>query len=231
MTGNPPKVLKVPPLENGDHLTVEEFERRYEAMPHLKKAELIDGIVYMPSPVSYGHADEQFNLIGWLWLYRSHTPGVGGGDNATLRLPRGMNRPQPDVCLRIVTECGGRSHVDDDGYLAGAPELIAEVAASSASYDLHQKLRAYERNEVSEYLVWRVFDAEIDWFILRGDAFQPMAARGGVFKSKAFPGLWLDVAAMIGSDLVQVRNVLDQGLASPEHRRFVKRLARQRRDG
>ena len=44
----PPRIL---PLEHGDHLTREEFERRYEAMPHVRKAELIEGVVYMPSPV------------------------------------------------------------------------------------------------------------------------------------------------------------------------------------
>src|SRR5438552_17989086 len=93
----PTPVKAIPPLQNGDHLTVAEFERRYEAMPEVKKAELINGVVYMGSPVTIDqHAEQHFDLIGWLYHYRAYTPGVQGGDNATLKLPVGMNRPQSD---------------------------------------------------------------------------------------------------------------------------------------
>src|SRR5690348_14823230 len=126
----PLKSCEVPPLENGDRLTRAEFERRYAAMPHVKKAELIEGVVYMPSPVSERHSAPHFDLIGWLSLYRIATPGVAGGDNGTLRLDVD-NEPQPDVFLRIQAECGGQCRIGDEGYIEGAPELVAEVAMSS----------------------------------------------------------------------------------------------------
>src|SRR5262245_11710260 len=147
----------VPPLQSGDRLTAEEFERRYDAMPGLKKAELINGVVYMPSPVSFDeHAGPHFDFIAWLSLYRIATPGVRGGDNATLRLLL-ANRPQLDGFLIILPQFGGRVRIDADGYLVGGPELVGEVAATSANYDLHDKLEAYRDNGVQEYVVWRVF--------------------------------------------------------------------------
>ncbi len=148
---------RLPPLRSGDHLTRDEFERRYRAMPAVHKAELIEGVVYMPSPVSAeDHGEPHFDLNGWLFVYRAHTPQVRGGDNATLRLDLD-NEPQPDGYLRLLPECGGQARLVD-GYVTGAPELIVEVAASSASYDLHEKLNAYRRNGVREYVVWRVWD-------------------------------------------------------------------------
>src|SRR5215216_265089 len=143
----------VPPLEGGDRLTRAEFERRYNAMPHLKKAELIEGVVYVPSPVRYTqHGQPDFDIEGWLATYRMATPWTAGATNTTVRLDLD-NEPQPDVILRL--ERGGQSHVDADGYLEGAPELAIEVTASHASYDLHDKLRAYRRNGIQEYIVWR----------------------------------------------------------------------------
>src|SRR5437764_514536 len=159
----PPSAAPSPPLENGDRLTRIEFERRYAAMPEVKKAELIEGVVYMPSPVRFEfHAGPHFDLITWAGLYRVSTPGVRGGDNGTLRLDLD-NEHQPDVLLMILPGHGGRARIDADGYVAGPPELIAEVAASSVSIDLHARLNAYRRNGVPEYVVWRVYDREIDW--------------------------------------------------------------------
>ncbi len=77
-------------------------------------------------------------MICWLGVYKAATPGVGLADNATVRLDA-ENEPQPDALLRM--EIGGQSQITADDYLEGAPELIVEVAASSASYDLHEKLR------------------------------------------------------------------------------------------
>ena len=221
----------VPELRAGDRLTRAEFERRYAAMPHVKKAELIEGVVYMPSPVTQqDHGGPHFDVIGWLAVYRAGTPGVEGGDNSTLRLDLD-NEPQPDAFLRILPEYGGQSH-NSGKYVAGAPELIAEVAASSVSYDLHDKLRAYRRNEVREYVVWRVWDRAIDWFVLRDDRYERLAPdAAGQYRSGIFPGLWLDPAALLGGDLAQVIAVLQQGLASPEHAEFVIRLQRQRTGG
>jgi Uma2 family endonuclease len=219
----------VPLLHPGDRLTVEEFRRRYEAMPELKKAELIEGVVYMPSAVRMDyHGEQEFRLAGWLFLYRAHTPGVQGGNNVTLRLPVGVNEPQPDVCLRIAPGYGGQS-TSDEGYVAGGPELVAEVTASTASYDLHDKLRAYEKNGVQEYLVWRVEDRAIDWFVLRQGKYRRLPlSKDGIFRSKIFPGLWLDAQAMIAGDLRRVIDVLEQGIRSPQHPSFVKRLQSRR---
>jgi Uma2 family endonuclease len=219
-----PTAARVPELCAGDRLTRAEFERRYEAMPQVKKAELIEGVVHMPSPVSQkNHGGPNFKVIAWLGLYESATPGVEGGDNATIRLDL-ENEPQPDAFLRIRPELGGQSR-DSGDYVGGAPELIAEVAASSTSYDLHDKLRAYQRNAVLEYVVWRVWDRAIDWFVLREDRYVPLPLNSaGHYQSEVFPGLWLDPAAMIGGDLAQVMVVLQQGLASPQHADFVRRL-------
>jgi Uma2 family endonuclease len=215
----------VPPLQNGDHLTVPEFERRYEAMPHVKKAELIKGVVYMPSPVRLVlHGKQDSSLMFWLGYYWVHTPGTELGGNSTMKLEFGENQPQPEAVLRILPECGGQSRTED-GYLVGSAELVAEVSASSASYDLHEKFDEFEKNAVLEYIVWRVLDKEIDWFILKRGKYQRLArTKDGLYKSKVFPGLWLDGDSMIAGDLPSVLDVLQYGIASAEHERFVKKL-------
>jgi hypothetical protein len=216
----------IPPLENGDRLTRPEFERRYDAMPGVKKAELIEGVVYVPSPVSHtNHGGPHFDVIAWLGMYRMSTPGVQGGDNSSLRLDLD-NEPQPDAFLMIQPDRGGQAKIDSDGYIAGAPELLAEVAASSASYDLHDKLNAYRRSGALEYVVWRVLDQAIDWFILREGNYERLAPDAvGIYKSEVFPGLWLDAAALLRGDLTTVAQILQQGLASPEHAAFAARLS------
>jgi Uma2 family endonuclease len=220
----PSTQAKVLPLMNGDRLTRAEFERRYSAMPHLKKAELIEGVVYVPSPVSLDHAEPHFSVIFALGLYWCGTPGVAGGDNGTLRLDLD-NEPQPDAYLRIFQEYGGQARLSKDRYVEGSPELVAEVAASSASYDLHDKLRAYRRNGVREYIVWRVYDQAIDWFVLRDEQYQRLVPdSAGIYRSEVFPGLWLDAAALLRGDPVAVSQAVQQGLASPEHAAFVDRL-------
>jgi Uma2 family endonuclease len=218
-------VERIPPLQNGDHLTVEEFERRYKAMPYQTKAELINGVVFMPSPVTFGgHGRPHFELMGWLTRYWDATDGVLGGDNATLRLDLG-NEPQSDAFLIIDPALGGRVRIDDDDYVVGAPELVAEVAATSANYDLHVKLEAYRRNGVREYVVWRAFDREVDWFVLRDGQFVRLALTAdGLYKSEVFPGLWLDPAALTASNKNRMREVSQQGTATPEHAAFVARL-------
>jgi putative restriction endonuclease len=224
---SPPSANNRPPaLHNGDRLTRAEFERRYEAMPQLKKAELIDGVVYMPSPASLDHSEPHFNLIGWLVFYKMATQGIEGGDNGTLRLDMG-NEPQPDAYLRILETHAGRAQVDKDRYVTGTPELIAEVARSSVSIDLNAKLDAYRRNGVREYVVWRVEDGAIDWFVLRRGRYRPLPRTpAGLFQSEVLPGLWLDPQALIRGDLMAVFQVVQQGLADPAHAAFVARLQR-----
>jgi Uma2 family endonuclease len=212
-----------PKLQNGDHLTRAEFERRYEADPRLKKAELIDGVVFMPSSVRYSrHGKPHFMTIGWLSYFTAATPGVEGGDNASLRLDL-ASEPQPDAFLLILPKAGGQARIDAEDYVLGAPELIAEITASSISYDLHEKLRVYQRNGVKEYVVWRVEDRVIDWYVLRQDHFEPLPATE-VYQSTVFGGLCLDHQALIRGDLARVLQVLNVGLASPEHAAFVQRL-------
>jgi Uma2 family endonuclease len=215
----------VPPLEQGDHLTRDEFERRYDAMPGLKKAELIEGVVFMPSPVRLNHHGRpHIKLSAWLAVYEDATPGVQAGDNCTIRLDPD-NEPQPDATLLVLPSHGGQARIDADDYIEGAPELVAEVAASSVSIDLHTKREVYRRNKVREYVVWRVQDGAIDWFALRRGRFVPLAAdSAGVVRSEVFPGLWLDVAALLGQDMARVLAVLQQGIASQPHADFVAHL-------
>ena len=172
-------------------------------MPHLKKAELIEGVVYVPSTLRFvPHAEPHGNLMGWFWTYKIATPGVRLGDNSTVRLDLN-NEPQPDAVLLIDENVGGRSRLGDDGYLEGAPELVAEVTASSASYDLYDKKMAYCRHGVKEHLVWQVLE-QLDWFLLREDVYESLIAdEAGIVRSEVFPGLWLAVSALLGGGIWQ----------------------------
>ncbi len=214
----------IPPLRNGDRLTQAEFLRRYHAMPGVHHAELIEGRVFMPSPVSAEHHGEpHFDFIGLLFTYRAMTPGIVGGGNSTLNLDLD-NTPQPDGYLRIVEQAGGQTRMVD-GFLVGAPELIVEIAASSVSYDLHDKLNAYRRNGVREYLVWRTEDKAIDWFVLINDRFEWLpAGQDGIVRSSVLPGLWLDPAAVLRGDMARTLAVLQQGLADAAHQQFAEQL-------
>lgn len=220
------ELLTIPPLENGDKLTRHEFERRYQAMPNLKKAELIEGIVYVASPLRIkSHGEPHSYIMAWLGVYKAATPGVGLADNTTVIIDAD-NEPQPDALLRI--EVGGQSRINQNDYLEGAPELIVEIAASSASYDLHEKLKVYRRNQVQEYLVWRVYDRQFDWFRLNeGEYIKLEPNRDGIICSQVFLGLWLDKAALLAGNLAYVLFVLQSGLASQEHQDFVQLLAKE----
>lgn len=222
---HPATASVVPPLENGDRLTRCEFERRYALRPDLKKAQLIEGIVYMPSPVSLVHAEAHSAIQSVLGVYAAFTTGVRAADNATVRLDLD-NEPQPDILLRIAPAAGGRSRVSDDDYIEGPPELVVEIAASSTSIDLHAKLRAYRRNGVQEYVVWQTRNRRIDWFELADGDYRPLPADdAGVVRSRVFPGLRLAVGALLNGDLAGALRVLQAGIDSDEHRRFVARLA------
>jgi|SRR5882672_1646026 len=216
----------IPPLENGDHLTRDEFERRYNAMPKTIKAELIEGKVYMSSPVRCkSHGNPEYKIATWLGFYSAHTQGVTGANNTTVQLDE-INEPQPDVLLIIDEHFGGQTIVNADDYPEGAPELAVEVAASSATYDLREKKEAYRRNGVREYIVWSVYDRELQWFRLEaGQYIQLSPDDDGVVRSRMFPGLWLDVEALLKDDMAKVLATLQQGLASSEHKDFGKRLS------
>jgi Uma2 family endonuclease len=227
-TAAPPPFI--PPLENGDHLTRAEFERRYEAMPPKIKAELIEGVVYMASPVRVkGHGKPHAHIIAVLCTYCLATPGVEIGDNITVRLDLD-NEPQPDVALWISEDCGGRAIVTGDDYLEGAPELIVEVAASTVAYDLHEKKRVYRRNGVGEYLVWRAYDRAFDWFSLQNGEYVRLAPDdAGLIHSRVFPGLRLNVGALLQGDAARAVADLQAGLHDTQHASFAAQLAARKK--
>ena len=214
-----------PPLREGDRLTSDEFLRRWEAMPDLKHAELIDGLVHMPSPVSIQHSDFHAPLTGWLANYAAGTPGCRAGSEGTWLMGE-RNVPQPDIAFRILPEYGGQSRVEGD-YAAGAPELVVEVAASSRARDLGVKLKLYERMGVREYLIADSRHRKLHWKESINGKFQPLEpGLDGIFRSRFFHGLWLDPEALWSIDLPRLFAVLEQGLATPEHAEFVAQLHR-----
>lgn len=215
----------VPPLENGDHLDQKTFHERYKATPETFKAELIEGVVYvMNSPLLPQHGRPHAKLMTWLGVFEEVTPGTEVVDNTTTILGS-SSEPQPDAALLVLPTFGGQTRENVDGYLEGAAELIAEIASSSESIDLHAKRRDYERYGVKEYLVVAVRQRQVYWWASRGGKFEPLAVGSdGIFRSEAFPGLWLDPDALLRLDLRRLLAVLRQGLASPEHAAFVTKL-------
>lgn len=217
------KEEQIPPLNNGDHLTRAEFERRYEASPHIKKAELIEGVVYMPSPVRIEHGKPHATIMGWLTVYRASTPSLELADNVTVRLDF-ENEVQPDAVLYIDAKRGGQTKIES-GYLSGAPELVVEVAASSAAYDLHEKLRIYRRNGVQEYLVLSVYEQRTSWFQLVDSEYEHLSPdEDGVIHSQVFPGLHFHPQRFWADDVAGLLQTLQEGLATAEHQAFATHL-------
>jgi Uma2 family endonuclease len=214
----------VPTLAAGDRLDRDEFLRRYNALPDFNQAELIEGVVYMASPVSAKqHGEVHSMMMTMLGFYSIYTRPCVCGDNSTINLDS-KNAPQPDCYLRLETEFGGQTKIED-GMIVGAPELIAEISASSVSYDLHDKKSAYERNGVKEYIVWRVDDRKIDWFVLEEGSYKLLNQdKNGVYKSNVFPGLWIDSALLIAGKFAEALKVLNEGIHSQDHRDFVASL-------
>jgi Uma2 family endonuclease len=226
MVKTPSDYRLIPPLENGDRLTRYEFKRRYDAMPHLRRAELIEGVVYMAAALRFrSHGEPHSNIMGWLGNYMVATPGVALGDAPTVRLDLD-NEPQPDAVLLIEERCGGRSRVSEDDYIEGTPELVVEIAASSAAIDLGDKKRAYRRNGIPEYIVWQVFDRKVDWFGLEeGEYISLPVDADGTIRSRVFPGLWLAVEDLLAGNMMRVLAVLQVGLAAVEHGAFKQQLS------
>ena len=215
----------LPELHNGDHMTRAEFHRIYEQMPPDFRAELIGGIVYLASPLKRPHGTNHLFLATVFGTYVLNTPGVETGDNATILLGE-EGEPQPDLYLRILPEHGGQSRTTPDDYVEGAPELVAEIAHSRRAVDLHAKRCDYVRYGVREYLVLCVRERQLRWFDLR--AGEELAADAdGVIRVRCFPGLWIDVEALLAQD-PRLLTVLQQGLAAAEHAAFVRALAAAR---
>jgi hypothetical protein len=203
-------------------LTQAEFHRRYEQYPDKVKAELIGGIVYMASPLGRRHGTHHPELSTVFVLYKASTPGVEMLDNATAILGE-TSEPQPDLTLRILPEWGGRSQTTSDDYVQGGPEMLAEVSHHTRRLDLDFKRLDYEQAGVLEYLVWCLEPAELHWFDLTsGQLLKP--DRQGIYRSRVFPGLWIDRQALLDCDTLRLIEVLQRGLASRAHAAFVKRL-------
>jgi Uma2 family endonuclease len=222
-TAEHPRRVAPPPLVEGDRLDQPEFHRRYEAMPPGTRAELIDGVVSMPSPVGRAHGRAHVPAIVWLDRYAEATPGVEVLDNATTILGR-KSEPQPDALLRILPEYGGRTETDR-GFVRGAPELVVEVAKASRYLDLGPKLDDYARAEVLEYVVRALDPDQVIWHVLHeGHLVAVPPGADGLYRSEVFPGLWLDPVALLAGDRAGLRATLDLGLATAEHAEFVAKL-------
>lgn len=210
-------------LQNGDRLTQKEFHALYERMPEGFRAELIEGIVYVSSPVKRRHSSNHSPLGAVLLAYENATPGAESYDNATVILGDGVE-VQPDLLLRVAEEYGGSSTVDQDDYISGPPELVCEISDSTRSLDLNAKKAAYRRAGVPEYLVLNLRDRRLHWFDLAADA-ELTPDADNVYRLRVFPGLWIDAEALFARDLGRLLATLNVGLASPEHAAFVAKLA------
>jgi Putative restriction endonuclease len=221
---------EIPPLENGDHLDQKTFHERYAAMPEHVRAELIGGVVFMSPPQKKPHGRSQLKLLRWLDECEEATPGTEAIVNTTNILGP-ESEPQPDGALLILPECGGQTWLDEEHYIHGAPELLTEVAFATESIDLNAKKLDYERAGVREYVVAALRMNRVFWFVRQRGKFKEIQPDAdGVFRSRIFPGLWLDAGALLRRDNKRVLAVLRQGLASPEHAAFVAKLQAKRKN-
>ncbi len=194
-------------LENGDRLSRQEFERLCE-LQQVQNAELINGVVRMnAAAVRFRqHGEPHSMIIGWLIAYAAGKAGIKVADNTSVRFDE-QNEPQPDALMFRASEQGGDCgcRVADDGYLEGTPDLIVEIAASSVSIDAHEKRALYERQGVAEYILWRTEDRAIDWLCLEQDRYVPLDSDSdGIVRSRVFPGLCLDVPAILEGNMKKV---------------------------
>jgi Uma2 family endonuclease len=220
-------LVEIRPLRAGQRLSRAEFLRRWEAMPELKFAELIDGVVYLPSPQTSDHGRIQFTVNTWLGVYVASSPGCDGGSQSTWLMMR--SAPQPDSYLWILPEFGGQSSMRGK-YHVGAPELAAEICYSSTVYDFGVKKALYESAGVQEYVAFIVEEQEVRWHRLVNGAYRLCRpAAKGVFHSNTFPGLWLDEPALWKQDLARVLRTLERGLKSAEHAEFLTTLSARRK--
>ena len=217
----------IPELRDGDRLTVAEFERRYHASPHIRKAELIEGVVYVTPSGTDDHGPSHSTLDHWFGYYLLGTPHLISSVDGTVRLDA-ANQFQPDIHLRIAPGFGGQATRSDDQYVEGAPELVAEIAVTTAARDLKEKFEVYRRNGAREYVVWRVRDRAIDWFCLRDGRFERLLPDAdGLLKCEIFPGLWLDPEALSRADFPGLFRAVQLGMATDEHAAFVRELERR----
>ena len=229
----------IPPLRDGDRMDVDEFLRRYKADPIVHSAELLQGVVHItrrreirngeemiiPGISAEGHGMPHNQIQGCLGVYSAHTRGVQAHGPGTTILPSNVTGLEPDAILRILPTHGGASSIGEDGFVHGAPELLAEISFSSGARDFGKKFDAYQADGVPEYLVWRTAEKEIHWFVLRRKKYVALKPHAdGTLRSERFPGLWLDVPALLAGEMARVIATLEKGIASAEHAAFVARL-------
>jgi Uma2 family endonuclease len=227
----PERTAALPPLCAGDHLDRATFHARYAATPDSFRAELIRGVVFVPSPTHCPHGFTHALAMMWLSVYYARTPGTKMFDNTSTELLED-NEFQPDAQLIVTPEAGGQG-VAIGQLISGAPHLVVEVASSSVAYDLYEKFEVYQQAGVQEYVVIVVEDQpEVRWFTRQNDRFTPLSADAdGLLRSRVFPGLWLSPTAMLQGDAATVLAALQQGFDSPEHAAFVAELAGRRDSG
>jgi hypothetical protein len=230
----------IPPLRDGDRMGADEFLRRYAADKSVVySAELLQGVVYVtrwrefqngeevivPPISAEGHSEPHASIVTWLGTYAAFTGGVASLSPITTILPSQTTGLEPDAVLRIREDCGGGSRIGTDKFLHGVPELLAEISYTSGSRDFGPKFDAYQADGVPEYLVWRTAEQEVHWFALRRKKYAALTPHAdGTLRSEQFPGLWLDVPALLAGDMAKVLATLQQGIASPEHAAFVAKL-------
>ncbi|QDT17984.1 Uma2 family endonuclease [Alienimonas californiensis] len=223
LPSSPASGAAVPPLRHGDRLRWDEYIRRYEAMPEDVRAELLAGEVQIMSPLRHRPHGQPHRIIEtWLGMYQARTPGVDGGTASTVRLTD-VDGPEPDSILRLLPECGGASTETSDDYLAGTPELFVEIGAATASRDLNEKRERYRLAGVREYLVFAPLREQLHWLVLNeaGEYERLRPRRGGVIRSRTFPGLWLNVPALTALDFAAVLDTLAEGMGTAEHAAFA----------
>lgn len=223
MAGKPPVVL-----QNGDRLSQKEFHALYNEYPDHVRAELIGGIVYMASPLRARHGRNHAWFTTAFVYYEGHTPQVEVYDNTTIILDED-NEPQPDLHVRLQTEYGGQTTVTADGYIEGAPEFVCEISDSTRSLDLNSKRIEYQNAGVLEYIVLNIRDNRVHWFDFANNI-ERFADSDNIIRLRTFPGLWIDTNALLERNLRRILSTIDDGLASPEHAEFVKRLASRKVD-
>jgi len=212
-------------LITGERLTLAEFLHAWDAQTDIRRAELIEGVVHMPSPVTREYGRFHATVISWLWHYAQATPGCECGDNTTWLMLE--SAPQPDAFLRIVPERGGQSR-NEANYNAGAPELIVEVSLTSTEVDFGPKLALYQRVGVQEYVTIELLTRRIVWRVLENASYGELAVGSdAVLRSHRFPGLWLDVEAFWINDGERLMKTLETGLRTDGHSQFAASLTSQ----
>jgi hypothetical protein len=229
----------IPPLHDGDRVDVDEFLRRYAADKTVFSAELLQGIVHItrrrftqdgkemivPPISAEEHAVPDNHLQGIFFVYAAQTPGIASSSSVTTILPSQTTGLEPDAMLRVLPANGGASTIGADKFVHGTPELLAEISFTSGARDFGKKFDTYQAEGVPEYLVWRTEEQEVHWFALKRKKYVALKPHtDGTLRSEQFPGLWLDVTALLAGDMAKVLATLQRGIASPEHAAFVAKL-------